>query len=330
MFPSETATSKSALVAGRLPNQIPEQELQKYLLLFTGACRDRGVSGRFIRDEELKRSRLGEEQVTCWITNRLDTEGHKGYFDIQVGVASLLKAIAGRVRKFVPGHTTSERFCLVISTDHGSCGIPRGSKCIQIPKGTTSDMHRRHVETLVAMPADDNWFVLDTDRFALHRPAVAVRGYAYIGKGLPVGLIHGGLLPEEVVIPHVEFSLARTEPVPLECIHSGKPIMGARRQRSEFLVRNFNSVPVTDVIVGFPTISLELKVDGIAAKGEATSMGELNLREDLARSALSEVTVAGQGCFRCRGEVVRGPAEVMLHVRHLMEGPGEAEQLLGI
>jgi hypothetical protein len=331
MLPSETATSKSALIAGRLPNQIPMDAVQKYERLFADACKDRGLTGHYVPTDGLKDGRLANAQVTCCVVNKLDTKGHEGFYDLEPDIRHFLDRIAAHVRRFVPEETSPGRFRLVVSTDHGACHVPRGSRSVSVPTGATATGHRRFIETLVPTPWDDRWYVLDADSFALHRHVAVVKGYAYIGRGLPTGLIHGGLTPEEVVIPHLEFALQRIEPIVLKCRHSSEPIMGMRKRVAEFKLANYNDVEVTDVFVSFPSHCVELEAASIRATEEVEATCELCLlKEDLARIRDNVLVLEGFCSFRCRGEVVRRPTMVEIHVKRIMEGPSEAEQLLGL
>jgi hypothetical protein len=96
-----------------------------------------------------------------------------------------------------------------VSTDHGSCLLPKGSKGYNKPEGAEiDDKHKRFVRLNQIEPLNDNWFYLEKDAFGLRENTAIIKGYNFIGKRKPKGLVHGGLTPEETFIPHLEFCLS--------------------------------------------------------------------------------------------------------------------------
>lgn len=104
---------------------------------------------------------------------------------------------------------------LVISTDHGATYLrPQGQQLI-IPPSARKDNnyknHRRFIRTdRKEVLNNDEWFFLDKNLFALHDNYAVARGWRYIERQ-PQGYTHGGLSPEETILPFLICELGENE-----------------------------------------------------------------------------------------------------------------------
>jgi hypothetical protein len=331
MLPSETRISKSALVAGRLPCQIDPGKFQQYGDLFEERCKESGIhSYRAMPDRDLRTSKLGKHKVTCCIINKLDVSSHQGFFDFEDDVRNLLVNIAKYLRKFIPPEVASKKFCILVSTDHGSCKIPNYVKGCPVPNATTlEEQHRRFVYTDSEIGLQDMWYFLDKDRYGLNDNMAIVRGYGFAGSKRPKGLVHGGMTPEETFIPLLEFNLEPLEIKGIKCMHAGQPIhLSSRKQRVELLVRNPNDSRLSDVHIYVPSHSVEIDLDGIPGNDEKPVVIEIALpKEETAVSKENLVTLNGYYVFDYQGERKSGEARIDIRIRRIMD-VSEAEQRL--
>jgi hypothetical protein len=331
MLPSETKISKTALVAGKLPNQIEVDKYQKYTLLFEDFCKQSNImSYKAILDSEFRKSELEEHQVTCCIINKLDVSSHGGFFDLEDEIKDFLKRIAQYVRNFLPRDLSSKKFYLVISTDHGCCTIPQNIKGLGKPGIARMEKeHKRFVYVDSSQHLDKNWYFLDKDKFGLPESVAIVKGYRFTGKRKPKGLIHGGMTPEETFIPHLEFSLEPLELKDIQCYHSGSPIpIGTRKHKVELSIRNLNDREISNTTLCIPSHAIEIDLEKVPPKYEVSRSIEIALpREKTIIDKDNTVTLQGFYSFDCLGESKRGKVDVKIRIRKVVEVSGTAEDL---
>jgi len=330
MLPSETKISKTALVAGNLPNQIEKEKYQKYKLLFEDFCKgNKIVEYRVIPESEFKKSKLGGHTITCCIINKLDVSSHGGFFDLEDEIKDFLRRIAKYIKDFLPSNLSFKKFRLIISTDHGSCVVPQNIKGLRPPKGAKVDEeHKRYIYIDSNQYLDKSWYFLDKNKFALLENIAIAKGYSFIGNRKPKGLIHGGMTPEETLIPHLEFCLQPLELKDVQCYHSSLPIIGTRKQKIELSVRNLNDYEIFNVAVYVPSHSVEIKIEKIPVKDEVTKSTELALaREEVVESKENIVTLHGFYSFDCMGETKRGEVEMKIKIRKIIEGSETSEEI---
>lgn len=330
MLPSETKISKTALVAGNLPDQIEKEKYQNYKLLFENFCKENKITNyRIIPVNEFNKSKLGGHTITCCIINKLDVSSHGGFFDLEDEIKDFLKHIAKYIKDFLPSDLPFKKFRLVVSTDHGSCIIPQNIKGVRPPKGARAEeKHKRFVYVDSNQNLGENWYFLDKNKFSLPESIAIAKGYSFIGNRKPKGLIHGGMTPEETLIPHLEFCLQPLELKDVQCYHSSPPIIGTRKQKIELSVRNLNDYEISNVAVYVPSHSVEIKIEKIPAKDEVTKSTELALaREEVVESKENIVTLHGFYSFDWRGETKRGEVEVKIKIRKIIEGSETSEEI---
>lgn len=331
MLPSETKISKTALVAGKLPNQIEIDNYQKYKLLFEDFCKQNNIASyRTIPDNEFKKSKIEEHQVTCCIINKLDVSSHGGFFDLEDEIKDFLGRIAKYVKVFLPPGLASKKFKLIISTDHGSCTIPQNIKGLKAPKGVRAEKeHKRFVYIDSIHNLSENWYFLEKNKFGLMENIAIAKGYVFVGNRKPKGLVHGGMTPEETFIPHLEFCLQPLEIKAIQCFHISTPIpIGTRKQKVELSIRNLNDYEISKVTLHIPSHSIEMNLEKIPAKDEVTESCEIALlREEVVDSKDNTVTLQGFYSFNYLGEPKRGNVEVKIKIRRIVDVSETAEEL---
>jgi len=330
MIPSETKISKTALVAGNLPNQIEKEKYQKYKLLFEDFCKGNKITKyKIIQESEFKKNKLEEHTITCCIINKLDDTSHRGFFDLEDEIKDFLKRVAEYIKEFLPSDLSFRKFRLIISTDHGSCIIPQNIKGLKPLKGAKVDEeHKRFIYIESDQNLDKNWYFLDKNKFALLENIAIVKGYSFFGNRKPKGKIHGGMTPEETFIPHIELCLQTLELKDIHCYHSGSPIKGTQKQKVEFLIRNPNDYEISNGELSIPSHSIVIKIDNIPPKNELIKSCEITLsREEVVNSKDNTVILQGFFSFNCMGETKRGKVEIKIKIRKIVEGPEMAEDI---
>lgn len=329
MLPSETKTSKRALVAGKLPCQLDSDNYQD---LFEQYCTQVGIADRrAMRDRELRNTKLGQERITCCIINKLDVQSHAGFFDYEEDVMDSLKHLAQYLREFVPPEKSFRKFRLIISTDHGSCIIPEDARACVKPKNAR--LHGEHKRLVYVDSADglgENWYFLSKRRFGLRESIAIAKGYRFVGKSKPRGLVHGGMTPEETFIPHFEFSLERLQISELRYTHSSSPIpMSTIKHGLEISFLNPNDYDVTDVNLYLPSHSLEVHLDMIGRKDQKAVPIEIALpKETTTITPENTALIEGYYRFDCLGERRSGVTRIEIKIMKILDVSGTPEELL--
>lgn len=331
MLPSETKISKTALVAGRLPNQIEDEKYQNYKLLFEDFCKKNNITTfKAISENEFRGSKLEEHQITCCIINKLDVSSHGGFFDFEDEIKDFLRRIANYVKDFLPSDLSLKKFYLIISTDHGSCIIPPNIKKLKPPKETRIEKkHKRFVYTELGLNLSENWYFLDKNKFDLKESIAIPKGYCFIGNRVPKGLVHGGMTPEETLVPYMEFCLKPLELKAIKCFHDSSPIpIGTRKHKVELSVQNLNDHDIFNVNLYIPTHSIEVNIEKIPSKDEVFQCIEIAIsKEEFIDFKDNVVTLPGFYSYDCLGELKRGSLEVKIKIRKIIDISGTAEEL---
>lgn len=331
MLPSETEISKTALVAGKLPNQIEMDKYQNYKWLFEDFCIENNIATyKTIPPNEFRKSKLEEHRITCCIINKLDVSSHGGFFDLEDEIRDFLRRIAEYVKDFLPPGLASRKFKLVISTDHGSCTIPQDIRGLKAPKEARIEKeHKRFVYIDSTHNLNENWYFLDKNKFGLMESIAIAKGYSFVGSRKPKGLVHGGMTPEETLVPHLEFCLQPLEIRAIQCFHVSAPIpIGTRKQKVEFEIQNPNDEKISNTILYIPSNSLEINIGTIPKRNYVTKSIEIALpKEDVIIEKDNTVTLQGFYSFNYLGQPKRGEIEVKIQIRKIVDVSGTAEEL---
>ncbi|MBA7683562.1 hypothetical protein ES703_91931 [subsurface metagenome] len=331
MLPSETKISKTALVAGKLPNQIEMDKYENYKLLFEDFCIQNSiVTYKTIPANEFRKSKLEKHQVTCCIINKLDVSSHGGFFDLEDEIKDFLGRIAEYVKEFLPPGLVSKEFKLVISTDHGSCTIPQNIRRRKAPKGVSIEKeHKRFVYIDSTHNLSENWYFLDKNKFGLVESIAIAKGYSFVGSRKPKGLVHGGMTPEETLVPHLEFCLQSLEIRAIQCFHVSAPIhIGTRKQKVELEIQNLNDEKISNAILYIPSNSLEINIGTIPKRNCVTKSIKIALpKEDVIIEKDNTVTLQGFYSFNYLGQPKRGEVDVKIQIRKIVDVSGTAEEL---
>jgi len=334
MLPSETRFSKTALLAGKLPNQIPQDKYQNYSTLFEEFCKMANIpSYRIIAPDNIekvfKKEKIGDQIVTCGMLMNPDISGHKDFYGLERYMKAFFSSVAEDIKNFISS-CPFKQFLLIVSTDHGSCIIPQNIKALAKPTGLKEESkYKRFVSVDSSDNLNEDWYFLDKDKFGLPESIAIVKGYAFIGKRKPQGWVHGGMTPEETLIPHLEFSLQPIEIKPIQCYHSSSPVpVGSRKQKIELSIGNPNNYEISGVTLYIPSHSTEINIGSIPAKDEVTKSIEIALpKEKVVIAKDNSVTLQGFYSFDYLGQTKGGEVKMKIKIRKIMEASEIIDEL---
>jgi hypothetical protein len=204
-------------------------------------------------------------RVAVVLFNLIDALAHQSTtFTDNPGIRGYLEELAAQL-------STAQQLCaeqgrqlhVLIGSDHGSTLLPKDAPSVPLPhmareiddvwepelsgQEAQKPGTRAAATALDQLPSVDQqiWYALDRDRFQLDRHYVIPRGYSYI-KRRPSGWTHGGLTPEETIIPLLHLASERPAVLTLEIEFRGTLRVGQAGTITAVL-RNLNPFPVQEV-----------------------------------------------------------------------------------
>ncbi|BCM94552.1 hypothetical protein IAD21_06459 (plasmid) [Abditibacteriota bacterium] len=139
-------------------------------------------------------------------------------------VRGVLKTLAEATGDFAKRFSVRERLRVYVLSDHGSTRISQGVVNVldqKFYKGLALDKHHRYLalsdEKFLDLPqvASAQCYLVGRQQFGTHKNYLAARGYYRFIQTSDNFYVHGGLTPEEVVVPFARFSFEALQPVPL-------------------------------------------------------------------------------------------------------------------
>lgn len=265
ILPSITSISKRALVTGQPTIDLTQPTIAAAARLKLARSNIPSlVSYRF--SEALTALREQPHlQVVVVLFNLLDALAHQtAAFTDDAGIRGHLEELArslGEARQICAQQ--GRPLHVFIGSDHGGTLLPDDAPSVALPhmvreiadvwepelpgQEPRKPGTRAAASDLDQMPIIDGevWYALDRERFQLDRHYLVPRGYGYI-KRRPAGWTHGGLSPEETIVPLLHMSAEPLRVLPLELELRGSLRVGQAGTLT-CLLRNLNPFPITEI-----------------------------------------------------------------------------------
>jgi hypothetical protein len=271
MLPSETSVSRTSALLGLLPSQIAAHDI---MAAFRETWRARGVPNvRVISGlDELDEISQYDADLFLFVHNRLDHLAHTPDYqldDREDEIRFVLSKLASRLSVAVKSLAELSSTKLVISSDHGSTRLYEEGKKLEVPPSATEDdtyrEHSRFIRTSKLDSLDScDWFALPADKFGLPDNYAVARDSFFISTR-PLAYTHGGLTPEETLVPLLVFEPGTLPKVELHFEQVSGPIRPGRPQRLSLLVRNPFPLPIQGLEITLPDYGVQfepLTIDG--------------------------------------------------------------------
>lgn len=265
ILPSITSVSKRALVTGQPTIDLTQKTISDAARVKLAQSTIPAKVGYNLSATVEDLQRGDAARVFIVLFNLLDALAHQtATFTDNPGIRGYLEDLASKLR-------SAQQACLahgrqlhvLIGSDHGSTLLPADAPSIPLPQ-TVREIDdiwepelpgqeaqrpgtRAAATDLDRIPSVDQqiWYMLDRDGFQLDRHYLVPRGYRYI-KRRPTGWTHGGLTPEETIVPLLHLTTTLPHLIALHIEFHGTLRVGQAGTITA-TVRNPNPFPVEDL-----------------------------------------------------------------------------------
>jgi hypothetical protein len=282
MLPTITAISRRVLLTGRLPRDLSGDN---EAALFREAWAGRGVVNAVYAavGDDLEAALTNEPRLVVLVCSQLDALAHRPDHDVSDRAAErdfhlgqLAKAVATAVERLIQLGPLR----IVVSTDHGSTRLPASQQPLTLPPWAAPeadfDRHRRCVRVKAGARLDEGrWWRLSAEAFGLSAGYAVPRGARAIDRR-PAAFTHGGLLPEEVVVPVQVWQPGCAPAVSLTVDQVSAPLRLGRPAPVRLRVLNPGTFAVRDLTLVLPDFGLAVWVENVPPSG--TAEAEITLR----------------------------------------------------
>lgn len=288
VLPSITSVSKRALVTGQPTIDLTQPTIAEAARVKLARSNIPARVG-YSLPEAIKALRQDDNtRVSVVLFNLIDALAHQTTtFTDNAGIRGYLEELASQL-------SSAQQMCaaqgrqlhVLIGSDHGSTLLPTDAPSVPLPKMVTeiddvwepelSGQEAQRPGTRAAATDLDHipnidqhvWYALDRNRFQLDRHYLVPRGYGYI-KRRPSGWTHGGLSPEETIVPLLHLAPERPRVLQIEIEFRGT-LRAGQAGRVSVVFRNLNPFPIQD---------LKLVVSGTTGAVTIIHMGALEQQE---------------------------------------------------
>jgi len=184
-------------------------------------------------------------------------------------IRNYLQLLVQDIQAFALRSGIERDLMVIVTSDHGSTCIPKGTINViqkQYYQKRTDDRHHRFIaisdRELGKLPENYKFdcYLIKKDAFNLsNNYLIARRLYRFL-ETEDHAYIHGGLTPEETIIPLAIFEPATISPKPLELhLIDTKAIFVGTKVDLRLEITNINNYPCENITIEFTDINIEAK-----------------------------------------------------------------------
>ena len=257
MIPTETAISKRAFFTAEAYNDSGD----KYDKIVGNWAKNLGVDMQYLPNIGALRALGGIDKKVYFLNYlRLDEMLHEDQGSsaqrIEVRIQKEIEALVSEISKVLKKHGREKNTRVYFIADHGSTQIlpsqPNGIDP-KYYKDKAEESDYRFIEV-----GDEDYentkaaigslcYALDKKRYGTENSFFIARGYNRFIKNDLKGYVHGGITPEEAIVPFARFSYDMDMCKNPEIMLVNDNLRFAVKLKLTFLVKNYNEFPVENV-----------------------------------------------------------------------------------
>lgn len=266
LLPSITDISKRALVTGLPTRTVDTQTVADAARMKFHRSHIPAIAGSSFRELASAIHEQASLRIALFFYNLIDTLSHQTPAD-SIDNAGLRGHFEDLARNLDEVHRIcvqrSQPLYIFVGSDHGATLLPENATLLTLPdtareitdvwssEPSNRDPHWTSTRAAALAISDPQnidrsvWYFLDRERFQLDQHYLVPRGYGYL-KRRPAGWVHGGLSPEETIVPLMQLSKETLTILPIE--HELRGDLRSNQAGSLTLIlRNLNPFPVSDL-----------------------------------------------------------------------------------
>lgn len=334
MLPTETEISKKCLLSGRVGYTAIDESSYKGILEKGWVPYFNDNAFRYLSDVG-KLNQVQTLDARVYVVNYLEVDRalHKSADEIGVPhrehIQHLLARLVENVATFVEKHALGDRIRIHIVSDHGATQIPADAQNDLDPayfkgSGFTARSHR-YVEVSdgrFAALADNlklDCFFLPAHEFMLPTNVLCARSANRFLSTDKDSFVHGGLLPEEVIVPYLAFEPAMVPLQPLDVLLK-KNVFRYRLETVELDIGNPNAAAVEQVQVSVLNGNVEWECAPIPLlNGKRSLTLQATARFKLTALSEEQTALSLRLRYRARGETHTMDVRLPIEMRKIVE-----------
>lgn len=338
MLPSETETSKRLLFAGQ-PKLTDVNPNKDYRSLILDEWQKNYPHKRFLYLQstlDLEEAEANPGDVVLANCNQIDSALHED--ERKLGkkhsqqIEAELQNIVTLITQFCSRNNLAQNISIMICSDHGSTMIPYESLNEIDPSffsGKTIDTHHRFVsiskeeyEKLPQTVKEYQTYLLESRLFGLPESILVAKGYYRFRRTDDHFYVHGGLSPEETILPLLIFESGKPElKMPIIRLLNNEFRFGTK-SIAEFELVNENSAPIEEATLKITQIAATVEViepAPVIQKIESLNFSRAKIALRLYRKIESEKNIDVTLDFKLLGKKYTISQKMPIQMKSMME-----------
>ena len=339
MLPSETEISKKCLLAGTPSYNDIDNKTYKNIIEKGWVPYFNNATFQYMSDP----GKLADiEEITghTYVVNYLAIDKALHMSSDQIGmphlkyISNLIEGFVETIAEFIDKHDLKKRIVIHVLTDHGSTTIPVGiANDLDLSGFKSTEFTIRSPryiavanEKFLSLP--ENWkedcFFLDATEFGNDSHYLSARRGNRFEKTDDNFYTHGGLSPEEVVVPHLIFEAAKAPLRDLTLLLANKEFR-YRKERISLEIGNPNDFAVENIRIS--VINSNIETDQITIdvlNGKTKSSVEISSQFKQTANADERNNLTLHIRFTCHNEKHEQTATLPITMRAMVETKGKS------
>lgn len=311
IIPTATEVGKAAIVA--VTGDLTDLQTRDYSVLITntweGMLKQRGKSSCYLANVgELQGLSKLDHQVYFLNYLAVDVILHGSTLtygqDHETRIQDTLKVLVSSISEFAQRFKIEKKLVVYVISDHGSTRIAKEVVNVldkKYFKGISDIQHHRYIsisdEQLSKIPqiVESQCYIIDCNKFKTFHNYLAARKYYRFAKTDQDFYVHGGLTPEEVVVPFARFEFTELQVQPPTVRLLKNEFRYAVKSTIELEIGNPNAFPLENITLRLGGVDAdEVFVETLNPKGTTKVAFQTTFKRDPGAGKTREIILRTQ------------------------------------